>query len=115
MRQVWPEINRAAVDTLIAQSAHGMAENAARRYKHALPLHRRRVSRRRRRLLLCGKPGVEVALALHNNDETHMGVLQTAKLRTLATINSSLIRFEHDVVGLCRDRIHFPSELRYPE
>src|SRR5215217_9289022 len=80
-----------------------------------LSLQRRRIGRRCCRVLLCSKPRVEIILALCDDQESHMGVLQAAELRTFAAIDSRLVRLKGNAIDPGGNQIHFPSKLRDPE
>ena len=80
---------------------HGVAVDAGGRLEYALSLGNSATCSRRLALLL--NPSVEFILRLDINTQQHLGVLCPAILRTLAEVNSGLLRVDPHCVGVVRE------------
>src|ERR1700761_5690901 len=66
-------------------------------------------------LSLCRAPRGKVCRALRHHFEGHVCMLRTAKLRTLPTVNTGVIRLDPLLVGLTGDGLGLARQLRHPE
>src|SRR6202034_1523363 len=80
------------------RARHAVAVDAGGGLEYPLSL-RNRVMRQRRLALLLNPP-VKLLLRLDINPQQHFGVLRAAVLRTLAEVNSSLLRVDPHGVGV---------------
>src|SRR5690242_6353291 len=61
------------------------------------------------------QPCVERCGRLRDHDHAHLRVLMTAILGALTVVDARLIRLEPGDVGLTRNSVGLPGELRHPE
>src|SRR5918993_2991418 len=76
---------------------------------------RYRVGRHRRGLTLIRQPGFEIGWRKGDDSELHAGVLKTAVLRALASIDTGCIRLKPGGIHLSRHQVQLPLERRHPE
>src|SRR5215216_4927672 len=113
--QVGTQINTAPIDLLIVQPAYGMAEYAAHRHKDLLSLLGGLIGGWSSWLCLCFHPVLIVSLALGDDHQSHVRVLQTTKFGKLAAIDPGFISLDHNLVDTGGNQIHFSVKFRYPE
>src|SRR6266487_2758107 len=92
-----------------------MTTTAPCSHEHALAAHTRRIRRYLRGSPLPLEPRVELLARLGNNEERHVRVLQSAKLRTLAAIHAGSVRFDRDACRVTGSEIALAAQIGYPE
>src|SRR6202046_2976776 len=97
MSQVGPELAGSA------GSADRVTVDASGGFKRA-PALDRTLTRDCRTLLLLD-PTVELLARLHVNTQQHLGMLHAAILRTLAEVETGLVRVDPTAVGVVRNQI----------